>query len=335
MWRHRRFGRGFTLVELLVVIAIIGILIALLLPAVQAAREAGRRMQCANNLKQIGLGIHNFHDAQKSFPASSLDGGGLATWWIFILPYIEETSTYNAWDLKKTYYVQSDAARKAQVPLYLCPTRRSAPQLSIQGDDRPGGGQPTHVPGALSDYANCWGNQHSFADPTNMGAYSPAANGAMIVARNGVSVPDSNDKNRIYTGWKPRTSMRSITDGTSKTLLVGEKHVSPKEMGTWLVGGIGYNDNSCYNDDHEWSNGRVAGIYTDSNGTTYRFPIAGSMDEPFLNNNINQTFGSWHSGGICQFVFCDGSVRGIEPTIDDQTLSLLANRKDGLTVPAF
>ena len=88
MSRHRRCG--FTLVELLVVITIIGILIALLLPAVQAAREAARRGQCTNNLKQIGLAVHNFHDARKALPPSFLTGGGHAPWLVMILPYVEQ-----------------------------------------------------------------------------------------------------------------------------------------------------------------------------------------------------------------------------------------------------
>ena len=333
MLRIIRYRRAFTLVELLVAIAIIGILLALLLPAVHAAREAARRMQCANHLKQIGLGIHNFHDAKRCFPPSSLDGGGLATWWVFIMPYVEETASYDAWDLQKTYFVQPDRAIQAQVPLYLCPTRRSPPQLSLSGDDR---GAVAHRPGSLSDYANCWGNQHSFLAPTTHGAFSATATGAMLEARNGISTPnDANNVNRTYVGWKSRTSMKSVIDGTSKTLLIGEKHVNPQQMGHFSVGSVAYNDNSCYSDDHPWSNGRVAGTYTDSDGTLYRFPLAASPDEPFQNNNTNMTFGSWHSGGVCQFVMCDGSVHGIDPEVDDRALTLWANRKDGQVTPNF
>src|SRR6187549_779196 len=84
--------RGFTLVELLVVIAIIGILVALLLPAVQAARESARRMQCTNNLKQIALALHSYHDALSEFPGAAGAGGGSPTWLVATLPYIEETA---------------------------------------------------------------------------------------------------------------------------------------------------------------------------------------------------------------------------------------------------
>src|SRR5687768_4677827 len=95
---RKRTG-AFTLVELLVVIAIIGVLVALLLPAVQAAREAARRSQCSNNLKQIGLAFHNFHDVRNSFPPLRIAGAeGWASCWVLILPYMEQNAAYDAWD---------------------------------------------------------------------------------------------------------------------------------------------------------------------------------------------------------------------------------------------
>src|SRR6188474_719745 len=100
-----RSRRAFTLIELLVVIAIIGILIALLLPAVQQAREAARRSQCQNNLKQIALAIHNFEDSKKTLPSSRL-GPQHATWFVQILPYMEQSNLYAMWDLTQTYYMQ-------------------------------------------------------------------------------------------------------------------------------------------------------------------------------------------------------------------------------------
>ena len=123
--------RGLTLVELLVVMAIIGILIALILPAIQAAREAARSTQCRNNLKQIGLAIHNYHDANKLMPPSRL-GPQYASWCVLILPYLEQDALYRQWDLTKTYYQQSVAAQTTAVNLFFCPTRRSPPMLSTQ-----------------------------------------------------------------------------------------------------------------------------------------------------------------------------------------------------------
>src|SRR5215510_3104838 len=100
---------GFTLIELLVVIAIIAVLIALLLPAVQSAREAARRSQCMNNLKQIGLGIHNFEQVQETLPSSRL-GPQHATWFVQVLPYVEQSNLYNLWNISNSYYLQSSTA---------------------------------------------------------------------------------------------------------------------------------------------------------------------------------------------------------------------------------
>jgi prepilin-type N-terminal cleavage/methylation domain-containing protein len=116
---------AFTLVELLVVIAIIGILIALLLPAVQSARESARRAQCANNLRQIGIAVHNYHDVKKWLPPVRISGGaGYATFFVLIMPYIEQENIQELWDLNRTYAQQTVAAQQAHVKSYYCPTRR-------------------------------------------------------------------------------------------------------------------------------------------------------------------------------------------------------------------
>src|SRR5436190_9868083 len=123
---------GFTLIELLVVIAIIAILIGLLLPAVQKVREAAARMQCGNNLKQLGLAIHNYHDTNRFLPPAR-GNKWLACWGVLILPYIEQDNVYKQWDLKKAYYLQNDTARLSLIPTFFCPARR-APMVSIPGD---------------------------------------------------------------------------------------------------------------------------------------------------------------------------------------------------------
>src|SRR3954470_24729276 len=122
---------GFTLIELLVVIAIIAVLIAMLVPAVQKVRESASRAQCQNNLKQIGLAIHNYHDSKKAMPPSRL-GVQYATWCVLLLPYLEQDALYKQWDLSKTYYMQSALAQTTSVSGYFCPTRRSPPMLSTQ-----------------------------------------------------------------------------------------------------------------------------------------------------------------------------------------------------------
>ena len=147
----RQLWRGFTLVELLVVIAIIGILIALLLPAVQAARESARRTQCTNHLKQIGLAIHNFESTKRAVPPPALTGIGHATWLVLIMPYMEAGSLYDQANAAKMYWGanrDSPGIVETQVAEYYCPSRRSS-GLSVSGDSSSGCSE--HVPGALAD----------------------------------------------------------------------------------------------------------------------------------------------------------------------------------------
>jgi prepilin-type N-terminal cleavage/methylation domain-containing protein len=147
---------AFTLVELLVVIAVISILIGLLLPAVQRARESANRIKCTNNLKQLGLAMHNHHDTFGTLPPNKL-GEGMATWAVLILPEIEQDNIYRQWNLDKTYWEQNSIARESRVPVYFCPSRRapgSTPTLSQKGDGlRAPDGSEIRTPGALGDYA--------------------------------------------------------------------------------------------------------------------------------------------------------------------------------------
>src|SRR5262245_10445214 len=152
MKKFRQGRVGFTLIELLVVIAIIAILIALLLSAVQQARESARRSQCKNNLKQIGLAIQNFHEVQGTLPSSRL-GPQHSSWFVQILPYIDQAPLYKQWNLNETYYLQQASARTTSVTMFYCPTRR-APMLSTQFEISSTGVPDTlPYPGALGDYA--------------------------------------------------------------------------------------------------------------------------------------------------------------------------------------
>jgi prepilin-type N-terminal cleavage/methylation domain-containing protein len=147
---------GFTLVELLVVIAIIGILIAMLLPAAQQVREAARRTQCMNNLRQVGLATMSFHDAQRAFPPSRLSSDqdalfwerydGAGSWFVRILPFVEQNNLYREWDLTVDYEKQKPSAINSPVSTFLCSTRHSGDnalspsKLLISGGGGAGGG---------------------------------------------------------------------------------------------------------------------------------------------------------------------------------------------------
>jgi prepilin-type N-terminal cleavage/methylation domain-containing protein len=156
----RRRPGGFTLTELLVVLAIIALLMGLLLPAVQKAREAAARAACANNLKQITLAVHHYELTNGQLPPRCVGDNG-ASWMVLILPYIEQDNLYRRWDLWRPYYDQSDVARLTPVSIYFCPSRRSSQTAfsSLSGDQlwRGGDNYGPQVSGALSDYAACLG----------------------------------------------------------------------------------------------------------------------------------------------------------------------------------
>jgi prepilin-type N-terminal cleavage/methylation domain-containing protein len=315
------YRRGFTLIELLVVIAIIGILIALLLPAVQKVREAANRTKCANNLKQMGLAFHNFHDSQNMLPASRIhysNKGGWAAWTVQILPYIEQDNLYKQWrdptygDLARCYWQQAPETQQAQIQMYYCPSRISKVTLS-----RPVGNRNTDQdednsgvfhPGALTDYAASCGDRNSYPD-----GYldDKTANGAII---EGLATMDNTGQ--IVLSWHSRTNFASITDGLSNTFLVGEKHVTPTKFGTAPA------DHAAY---HAWDVPRNIGRCGGPG-----FPI--SPNPLGMVTEDERVFGSCHPG-VCQFVFGDGSVRAIQKSIPPAVLRLLVVRNDGQPIP--
>jgi len=312
---------GFTLVELLVVIAIIGILIALLLPAVQAAREAARRMQCANNLKQMGLAVHNFHDARKGIVPAHLTGRGHATWLVLLLPYVESGTLQDAFDLERTFYMQPPTTVQSQLSLYYCPSRSRSVWLSKDVNSRGGYSQPEG--GALCDYAMnagdgrlypWWGDSstpwNGVATTTHTDASQPNALTGTLLGR---------DPYWKYFGWKMSLTFTQITDGLSHTLLIGEKCVHPEHQGYAEWG-----DGTFWSDDLHSQSVRVAGE---------RYPLAQSdTDETVIPDVINMAFGGAHTGGICQFAMGDGSVQALSTTINTTVLGHLANRHDGTPI---
>jgi prepilin-type N-terminal cleavage/methylation domain-containing protein len=290
--------RGFTLIELLVVMAIIALLIGLLLPAVQKVREAAARSTCGNNLKQIGLAIHMYHDQRKRIPPSRLSDLH-ATWCVLILPYIEQTALYNQWSMNDTYYDQSDAARLGDVPLYYCPSRRSSGQVSVSGDQNDDiGGLGPFVPGALGDYGACTGTDNNDGGES---FWPGAINGAFRAGYDQLRRPLA------------KVTFASVTDGLSNTIFVGEKHA---QLGNFGAGPL---DCSIYNGDYWMCSTRSAGP---------NYPLAQSPDIRAI------VFGSAHDG-LCQFVMGDGSVRPIQVSVPPSVLALLANIADGQTIPDF
>lgn len=295
-----RRQRGFTLVELLVVMAIITLLVGLLVPAVQKAREAASRISCGNNLKQIGLALHSYESVNKKLPPSRVSDLH-ATWAVLILPYMEQDTIFKQWDLKLDYYSQNAMARLTPVPNFFCPARRShdtTPQASIAGDQNddifPIG---PHVPGALGDYGVCTGT-----DNCDGADCFGATNGAFRVG--------------IDQFNKPVGAVRlaEILDGLSNTFFAGEKHVIMSHFGEGVL------DCSIYNGDYWTCSTRSA---------SPAYPI---VQSPLDMTTIG--FGSYHPG-ICQFLLGDGSVRVLNNDTNPNTLALLANIADGQVVPDF
>ena len=231
-------GTAFTLVELLVVIAIIGVLVALLLPAVQSARESARRASCTNNLHQIGVALQSLHNDHQKLPPSRYFNG-YPTWFAILLPYVEEQNLGQLWHLEEPFYADGNkTARETSVDIFRCPSR-GGPDLVV---DSQGNSGDIVTLGASGDYA---GNAGSDNPRGEFPAYwYPHANGVLITARM-FFIPNYPDRR-----WQSEISFQRITDGLSKTLLVGEKHIPYGNLDA---------QGSLYNGDNQNNCARVAG----------------------------------------------------------------------------
>lgn len=327
MPRSLRGRTGFTLVELLVVIAIIGVLVGLLLPAVQAAREAARRMQCSNNLKQQGLALHNHHDTYNAFPNGS-PRSQRANWRFMILPGLEQTPLYDQVDQNgtihsgcnssSTYGQQASGSNlilmDVTVPVYNCPssTLPAASDESMCNYDR----LQTH------DYVGVSG---AFPDPA--GRTNVCSTGATygVYCNTGVLVPEK------------QFGFRDMIDGSSNTIVVAEQsgRVGDRDRRANYHGGW-----------RGWSSsGDVitrTGAHHASGVTTVAFAIntktgqSGGNTVPHSNAAYaaNTIINSFHPGGI-QVLFGDGSVRFVSESMQFLTLRQLCVRDDGQVLAEF
>ena len=334
---------AFTLVELLVVIAIIGILVALLLPAVQQAREAARRLQCVNNVKQIGLAVLNFESGNGRFPTAggcsqqywderpkALYGYENAGWMYQILPFIEEQANFDRRERDGDWFDGLTGLSSTPISAYNCPSRGL----------RVGNIGWTIV--QLGDYAGAMGSWDW--DPNN------PRTGPWRFEWDNSQDPEPNEQDHVWTGLLSKgghvkvrggpnggpkvtrfqsVKFGNVKDGASKTLLVAEKAVMAEHYSFDLSGGWDWWDLMGYFHNADWGTMRIA-VSSD--------PPLGDGDERPRNRRDSQTgrfqeytFGSPHSG-VFNAVFGDGSVRTVNFGIDVTTLDRLGKRADGYAI---
>ena len=294
--------KAFTLVELLVVIAIIGILVAMLLPAVQAAREAARRAQCQNNFKQVGLALHNYHSGLRSFPPGLLltnpNTVSLFSWSAYLLPYLEQEDVEELIDYETAIdYFAAGGTRQAgatRIETYLCPTDPQGGELvSCCGN-----GQVGDLPEEDTRQTNMGGVYDSVY---LYSWYGTQAQRAPLEERNGVFA------------WDEGCRIRDIRDGTSHTICIGE--LTGKGPGTHSA--------------HFWISHNIMGTLDGINGI-YTVPGGGVFGFP--NGFYNAGFSSFHPGG-CHFAKADGSVQFFSEEIEAATLAALSTRNGGDYIP--
>ena len=306
--------RGFTLIELLVVIAIIAILIALLLPAVQQAREAARRTQCKNNLKQLGLAMHNYHDTTNVFPFGF--DARETLWSAMILPQIEQTNLYNTLVWQEgtigNWNHPGGPNTKACATIvdgFRCPSMPLSPR---DNEDIPG-----RVP---VSYRASAGSMISSDDAsTRPAGFNTAAFKSL----------EENNLDGMFYGCS-NIKMRDITDGTSNTILIGESRTSiyvkdNQQMDYWQFGSPqtgGWN-----------LNGTGGTEYSEGLGSCVVKPNA-NLDLTLSGVLMEMAFGSYHIGGA-QYTLCDGSVRFISENVDLNLYRSLGTRAGGEVVGEY
>ncbi|MEX2307980.1 MAG: DUF1559 domain-containing protein [Pirellulales bacterium] len=355
MSKLKRTSRGFTLVELLVVIAIIGILVALLLPAIQAAREAARRSQCTNNLKQLGLALLNYEEVKGYFPLggevgftrdektfryvqggnpNDCDGAGgfnnvHASWLASILPYIEEQAIFDQIPDDNTmapitlgWLWTRPNRRPPIVEIFRCPSdgwELNLPHANYTGSMGPtchavGGCNVAPFDCQSAPIPNLWAQTHiDHGDPCNLCQVS------------GTSQRKPCPLHGMFSRWGfYRVHLKEVTDGTTKTIMVGEKRPSHEEHSAFVA----------THDTVGWWAGANNGYAHGNSIIPINYPINPDQtsctpgDRHRGNYNTSMGFGSFHPGGAL-FAMVDGSVHFIEENIEQLTLNLLAHKSDG------
>lgn len=311
----QRRSRGFTLIELLVVIAIIAVLIALLLPAVQQAREAARRTQCKNNMKQLGLALHNYHDTYQKFPMSfCIDGnysvtGSGKSWFVGILPYIDQAPLFTmhvpgapiapaGTKPIPTPYTPNTIVAMTVLPAFLCPS--DSGNGSGRLSDR---ANLENTPLALTNYKAVAGNNWAWGTFTNT-----QASGRFAGSNNGLDQGNGWMCRNQTANGPTMTGMRDLSDGTSNTLMVGEALPARCTHTTWY-----------------WFNHSTATCAVPLN---YYQKNAAITPGDWPNN---YSFASMHVGGG-HFLMGDGTVKFISENIDLQTYRNAASISGGETI---
>ncbi len=311
-----RCCRGFTLVELLVVIAIIGILVGLLLPAVQAAREAARRMQCSNNLKQNGLALHNYESSFKTFPPAGIDTNQMS-WAVMLLPYLEQTNLYNQFDFSQgnwqgpsPTFNRTATVKGVNIGSYQCPSSTPDTHFSLfnvthsnplvnESDIRTG-----HYHAVLGPFGTnpVSGQPYEFLGSVGTTGFGPVCTTGAFGAHDKVSATKFVAK---------KNPISSMTDGTSNTLMLGE--FSWKGYLYWRP--------------------FTRGFYTDTRGTLAYLSknVTYPINSKFSLEWNDASFGSMHTGGA-QFVRGDGSVHFVAESMDMITYRAAASARGGETV---
>jgi prepilin-type N-terminal cleavage/methylation domain-containing protein len=331
-------NRGFTLIELLVAIGIIGLLVALLLPAVQAAREAARRTQCTNNLKQIGLAFHNYHDAMRQFPPAYVavrntilscfigitgpyDDANIHTYGEYLLPYLEQQNIYKGIDFTQPYFAPANlssiglpnytgnnqAVVAVALSAFLCPSSptRSANPFSYSWTDLP-------MPITYKAGGNDYGPSNGITRSGGLIALAPSQGGGSVA-------------NGVMSNNDPSTRFRDVTDGTSQTALMWEIAARPDIYvgGHKLTGATGGGGWADVLNAENWFSG------SNSGGTTVGGPCAINCTNQFESGVF-----SFHPGGV-HVLLTDGSVQFLGENTDVGIFVALVTMQGGTYVQPF